>query len=935
MTDYYKYRQAGKKNSGTVPVFVKYTAIFLMIAVFVFSNKEAQAATTQPTWKASSAIAASTGANITVILPTHAADDIFLLQVLLRSTADTITVPADWTQIATIDRGTTSRYWWFWKRAVSSTETNPVISTSTGFYDIYAVVTTYQNAIKTGDPWEVKGTPNTTTIVDHFLNGITTLTTDSLIVASLCGENNSAASIAYSSPLVQKLFVSTGTGSNAACAVGTGGQAVIGATGNVTATWSATVVGSGGILLALQPTTTTLADGANPSSVTIGPGGNITDLDAFTLVTDTGTDTVTALTVTLTGANSFESLSEVRITSNDNLTTYFSAVAPTSNTVSFSGGTSILVNATATTFKVRITPKTHVNMPAPPGLSYAVGGTVTAFTSSGTKCQVNTDTASGTVVVDNQSPSNATTLSTIPATNSITVRWANPAGDFNKVVIVRRQGTSNDGTPTEGTTYLVGNPVGSGTVVYVGAGAGAGAISTYTDSSLSSSTKYYYKIWVYDAFTNYASGGVEVDGTTTSSSTGDITPPAPSTLNVNTTYTRGFRLTWTAPGDDGSTGQASAYDFRFTDAMDYLTPMTAINGYLDTNWVDPSKVTQAEGEPLPHAAGTTEYFNMTYDINGNKMKPNTLYYIAMKTADKVPNYSGISNVISGHTAMKYGYNMLGLPYSPAGGSTFTALFSDNMVPITNPVYVMKWDSNGLDVGGAPQGQWTYVDSATVPNKGAGYWLYAYCMNCSVLDDQLSDNANGASVIVPLEKGWNDISNPYLKNVLVSNTYLCKSVGGTVTGFTSPNCTGTGAITTNTFASAVAAGWTNNAVYYYANSSTWDYETYDGTGGKPVANLRPWWGQRIYNNAADAPNYTQGTGTISTSGAAVTGVGTSFNTDIAVGNMINVGGQVRVVTAIGSATSLTVGNAFSPDLPAGTLYTYSADTTSYFIVIIQP
>ena len=71
------------------------------------------------------------------------------------------------------------------------------------------------------------------------------------------------------------------------------------------------------------------------------------------------------------------------------------------------------------------------------------------------------------------------------------------------------------------------------------------------------------------------------------------------------------------------------------------------------------------------------------------------------------------------------------------------------------------------------------------------------------------------------------------------------------------------------------------------------------------------------------------------GRKVSGVGSSFTTALSVGNMINVGGQVRVITAIGSDTSLTVGNAFSPNLPAGTLYSYSADTTSYFIVITQP
>jgi len=69
---------------------------------------------------------------------------------------------------------------------------------------------------------------------------------------------------------------------------------------------------------------------------------SITDLDTFTLVTSGNTDSVTALTVTLTGANSFQSLSEVRVTDSTGSTTYFSASTnPASNTVSFSGGTPI------------------------------------------------------------------------------------------------------------------------------------------------------------------------------------------------------------------------------------------------------------------------------------------------------------------------------------------------------------------------------------------------------------------------------------------------------------------------------------------------------------------------------------------------------------------------------------------------------------------
>ncbi len=209
-----------------------------------------------PVWQASSTIAASTGANVTVTLPAHQAGDIFLLQVVVRDTNDTITWPAGWTQLATVDRGTTARYWWAWTRATSSAETNPTVTKSTTTGDTYAAVTTYRGALGSGNPWDVVGTPNTATTAAHVLNGVTTTVADTLIIASLCGEDNSAASTTYTatdpSSLLQKLYDESTTGADGACAAGAAAKTTAGATGNVTATWNATVVGSGGIVLALK-----------------------------------------------------------------------------------------------------------------------------------------------------------------------------------------------------------------------------------------------------------------------------------------------------------------------------------------------------------------------------------------------------------------------------------------------------------------------------------------------------------------------------------------------------------------------------------------------------------------------------------------------------------------------------------------------------------
>ncbi len=142
--------------------------------------------------------------------------------------------------------------------------------------------------------------------------------------------------------------------------------------------------------VAVKPATvdsTIIGDGTDPSNVTIAPGAAITDLDAFTLEASTGTDTVTAVTVTLGPAGAFNNIGQADITNTSNVAQCTAITNPGSNTLSFTG-CSISVTTTATTFKVRITPKTHANMPAVPGASYAVTGTITAFTSTNTQAGI-------------------------------------------------------------------------------------------------------------------------------------------------------------------------------------------------------------------------------------------------------------------------------------------------------------------------------------------------------------------------------------------------------------------------------------------------------------------------------------------------------------------------------------------------------------------
>ncbi|TSA25240.1 T9SS C-terminal target domain-containing protein [bacterium] len=112
----------------------------------------------------------------------------------------------------------------------------------------------------------------------------------------------------------------------------------------------------------------------------------------------------------------------------------------------------------------------------------------------------------------------------------------------------------------------------------------------------------------------------------------DSIPPAPVTdLQVTVSFLSFTSLTleWTAPGDDGMEGTASYYDIRYS--------TSAIS---ESNW---AVAVQCTGEPIPQPAGSTE----TFIVGG--LSGNTTYYFALKTADEVLNWSGISNCASGTT----------------------------------------------------------------------------------------------------------------------------------------------------------------------------------------------------------------------------------------------------------------------------------------------
>src|SRR3989454_2133418 len=203
-------------------------------------------------------IAASTGADVTPRLPTYQPNDIFLLLGWVRDQDDTVTV-SGWTAIpgTPFDRGTTSRYWLFWRRAASSSETAPLFDKSGTTGDTYAWIIDYGGAITTGNPWQAVGTPATGTSDPASMPAISTTTDNALVVVAVGGEDNNNAAITTTSTnpgSYTEHYVDSMTGSDGALTFSEQLRTSPGSTGAISVDWDVgPPVGWGGMALALTP----------------------------------------------------------------------------------------------------------------------------------------------------------------------------------------------------------------------------------------------------------------------------------------------------------------------------------------------------------------------------------------------------------------------------------------------------------------------------------------------------------------------------------------------------------------------------------------------------------------------------------------------------------------------------------------------------------
>jgi hypothetical protein len=186
------------------------------------------------------------------------------------------------------------------------------------------------------------------------------------------------------------------------------------------------------------------------------------------------------------------------------------------------------------------------------------------------------------------------------------------------VLVIRKSGSIPTFTPVDSIIYSIGDSVVLGeTVEY------KGNDTTFTDSNLTNGVIYCYKIFTYDEVPNYSRGI-----TTSAISRDVVSPSAIDDLIITSASDSLVTLKWTAVGDDDTVGIATKYDIRY-----YTESIT------DSSWDYAVKVADSL-LPVPKITGTID----SITISGLSLK--ATYYFAIKVSDEVPNWSGLSNVVS-------------------------------------------------------------------------------------------------------------------------------------------------------------------------------------------------------------------------------------------------------------------------------------------------
>jgi hypothetical protein len=314
---------------------------------------------------------------------------------------------------------------------------------------------------------------------------------------------------------------------------------------------------------ALFPATTVINDYTNSGSVIVPPGGSSTKVNTFRLSTNSASlfDTVQGIALEL-GTGVRQMISRIEITDSLLGTTLASLTNPDSDTPLLVFTSPVVVTSTEKTFNIQITPKSHADMPPPPGESPLILANVVSIDHTASHAvDILQSSISPYVTIDNLSPANPV-WGTITSTNTqINLSWASPSDSYGAVIL--RSKTPITDTPIEGQYpfYTKGDVIGSSTVVYSGLG------TSCADTGLEQGVGYYYRIFAKDKSNNYSAGGAatgpHVPGYQTTPGSCTATATGATSMKVTMSYV-----------DDANGNNSYAIDYRHSNS-DWTNWVTA------------------------------------------------------------------------------------------------------------------------------------------------------------------------------------------------------------------------------------------------------------------------------------------------------------------------------------------------------------------------
>lgn len=203
-----------------------------------------------------SAVATANNSTITIGEPTAAAENDILIASLVTNNTSDYMVPADfsdWKLVARQLVGASSGYLTVWWNRRGASAPSLVFNTSAGgTVQIEAAISAYSACLTVGVPFDAFSQKSNSSVTSHTLTGITTTGSNRRIV----GVVGVAASVAITPPGTATERYDTTAGSVVAVESFDQAQAAAGATGDLTATTSASQ-NSATVLLALKPVANT------------------------------------------------------------------------------------------------------------------------------------------------------------------------------------------------------------------------------------------------------------------------------------------------------------------------------------------------------------------------------------------------------------------------------------------------------------------------------------------------------------------------------------------------------------------------------------------------------------------------------------------------------------------------------------------------------